>query len=43
MFHVNKGQVSIDQEILLVPEYKKIHDKWKDKSLSPDRFQGSWL
>ena len=33
MFHVNKGQVSIDQEILLVPEYKKIHDKWKDKSL----------
>jgi hypothetical protein len=33
MFHVNKGQVSIDKEILLIPEYKKIHDKWKDKSL----------
>lgn len=33
MFHVNKGQVSIDQEILLVPEYKAVYAKWKEKSL----------
>lgn len=33
MFHVNKGTVSIDQEILLIPEYNAVYKKWKDKSL----------